>query len=188
MDRRRGQEESLMARSDTTPALYRVFLKTAGPWIGAALLVLSASVAGMWTAEAAPSPDGSYSIHISSFQGEINAIRHVRQLAAKGWPTYYRKVILPRKGTWWRVYVGPYTSEAETGRQANRLKAQGIARYAAIERTGPAETKPAAPRRLHGPSGSGAALSTPGAGGSAERKIIFPEKNKNRADRALPNG
>lgn len=168
-----------MARSNTTPVLYGGFLKTAGPWIGAALLVLAASVAGMWTAEAAPSPDRPYSIHISSFQEEINAIRHVRQLAAKGWPTYYRKVILPRKGTWWRVYVGPYTSEAETGRQASRLKAQGIARYAAIERTGPAETKPAPPapaaKTVRTPERTSP---PPEPAAPSKGKIIFPEKTR----------
>jgi len=168
-----------MARSNTTPVLHGGFLKTAGPWICAALLVLAASAAGMWTAEAAPSSDSPYSIHISSFQEEINAIKHVRQLAAKGWPTYYRKVILPRKGTWWRVYVGPYTSEAETGRQASRLKAQGLTRYAAIERTGPAEAKPAPPppavKTVRTPERT---APTPEPAASPKGKILFPEKTK----------
>ncbi|HOI73387.1 MAG TPA: tetratricopeptide repeat protein [Syntrophales bacterium] len=168
-----------MERSNTNPVPYGGFLKTAGPWICAAMLVLAASVAGMWTAEAASSSDRPYSIHISSFQEEINAIKHVRQLAAKGWPTYYRKVILPRKGTWWRVYVGPYTSEAETGRQASRLKAQGLTRYAAIERTGPAEANPAPPppaaKTVRIPERT---APTPEPAAPSNGKIIFPEKTR----------
>lgn len=135
-----------MTRQNNPPVMNGRLLRAAGPWICAALLVFVVSVPVAGIAAAAPSADGAFSIHISSFQQEINAIKHVRQLAAKGWPTYYRKVILPRKGTWWRVYVGPYTTEAEAGKQAGRLKGQGVSPYAAVERTGPeAAERPSSP-------------------------------------------
>jgi|GEM_PF-1999773 len=125
-----------MTRQNTSPVSCSARLEAARSWVSAALLLILLSAPAVQAASAAPAPDGPFSIHIASFQSEINASSEVRQLTAKGWASFSRKVILPRKGTWWRVYVGPYDCLAEAERRAALLKKQGVSRYAAVERTG----------------------------------------------------
>jgi hypothetical protein len=143
-----------MTRQNTSPVSRSARLEAARTWVLAALLLTLLSAPAVQAASASPAPDGPFSIHIASFQSDINASNEVRQLTAKGWASFSRKVSLPRKGTWWRVYVGPYDSLAKAEEQAALLKRQGVSRYAAVERTGdeatrrpgpPPESSPPAP-------------------------------------------
>ncbi len=167
-----------MAQQNTPPVMHCGLLKTAGLLVCTALLVFFVSAPGTHAAAAAPASSGSFSIHISSYQQEINAIKHVRQLTAKGWPSFSRKVVLPRKGTWWRVYVGPYATQAEAEKQASRLKAKAVSQYSAIERTRPETAKfPAPPpaAKPPAPPPTERAVPAPKPTAPSKGKIFFPD-------------
>ncbi|NPU83903.1 MAG: tetratricopeptide repeat protein [Syntrophaceae bacterium] len=167
-----------MARQNEHPVMHCGLLKAARLWVCAVLLVFFCSSPGALAAAVAPAADGAFSIHISSFRQEIHAIKHIRQLAAKGWPAYSRKVVLPRKGTWWRVYVGPYADEAAAGKQAIRLKEQGVSKYTAVERTGVSTAKSRTPpvaAKPPAPPPAERATPAPKPETSAKGKIFFPD-------------
>jgi hypothetical protein len=144
-------------------------------------------VAGI--AAAAPSAD-ALQHHILSFQQEINAIKLSVNLPPKAGPTYYRKSHLPRKGTWWRVYVDPI-HRGGSGKQAGRLKGQGVSPYAAVERTGPeaAERPSSPPPPVERARPARERVTRRGAGHSSRKgRIFFPDMTSTEPDRAIHSG
>jgi cell division septation protein DedD len=51
-----------------------------------------------------------YIIHVSSFKGMDKAREESRDLIGWGYPVFIYRVDLGSKGTWYRVYVGPYAT------------------------------------------------------------------------------
>ncbi len=49
-----------------------------------------------------------YSIQVASFRSPKEAERYVRMLRDKGYEAFVKKVELPKKGLWYRVYVGRF--------------------------------------------------------------------------------
>lgn len=150
------------------------------PWLWAALLLVPAWATGAVAAAAPPDPAGSYSVHLASFRNADGAVKQVRELTRKGWPSFFRKTAVAGKGTWWRVYAGPYGSLAEAEKQAARLKRQGVSRYATVERTAPeAAKRPAAPTATPASvppaSTSGTVTAAPPPGTPAAGRIFFTD-------------
>ena len=77
-----------------------------------------------------------YYLHISSYQKESLANKDVEQLKKKGYTAVARRENIPKKGYWYRVYVGPFSAHMEAYLKAKELKKKKIVDYAAIQRKG----------------------------------------------------
>jgi cell division septation protein DedD len=67
-----------------------------------------------------------YTLHIGSFQNPANARKRVELLSKRGLPAWWKRVSIPGKGKWVRVYIGKYHDRAEALGHGERLKAEGI--------------------------------------------------------------
>lgn len=68
-----------------------------------------------------------YSLHIGSFQNPANARKRVELLIKTGLDNvWWRKVTIPGKGRWYRVYIGKHQDRAEALRLGKKLKAEGV--------------------------------------------------------------
>ena len=78
-------------------------------------------------APANPAPLGAivYAVHLESVKAEEGATREAARLAQQGLPTFVHRTEIPDKGTWWRVYVGPYGTRDEAAVVATDLLASG---------------------------------------------------------------
>jgi cell division protein FtsN len=76
---------------------------------------------------ATPAPLGAIvgGVHVSSVKGRDGALQEAQRLAAGGRSTFVKQTEVPGKGTWWRVYVGPFGARAEAERMAATLRAAG---------------------------------------------------------------
>jgi cell division septation protein DedD len=63
-----------------------------------------------------------YSVQIASLRSVQEAQKYVRYLRERGYESFMRKVTLPQKGTWYRVYVGRFKSLTEARRFGEELK------------------------------------------------------------------
>lgn len=89
------------------------------------VLMLSISV---WSVEAAyplRSPGPSYGIHVASFKNADFADRKVRALRDDGFPAFSKSVMIPQKGLWTRVFVGPYARRDDAEKEALTLRKKG---------------------------------------------------------------
>ena len=83
--------------------------------------------------ESGQSPKKSfYSLHVGSFKDSAPAKTWAEQLTAMGHVAWWEKVTLPKKGDWYRVYMGKQTEKAEAVRLGEKLKDDGIINYFAI--------------------------------------------------------
>ena len=73
-------------------------------------------------------------VHVSSVKGREAAGREAARLRAAGYPTALRQVEIPDRGTWWRVYLGPYGERGDASTIADRVKAAGLTDYTQIHR------------------------------------------------------
>ncbi len=94
-------------------------------------------------AETTPAPErrapvGStgplFYVHVSSLPSRDDAQREARRMAGDGRPTVLRQVDLGEKGTWWRVYLGPYGVRSDAESAASEAKTAGITDYTQIHR------------------------------------------------------
>jgi TolA-binding protein len=76
-----------------------------------------------------------YRIHEASYKKPGTAAAEVKALHAKGYKAYYKKVHVPGKGTWYRVYIGRYDSHESAEKAAREMKHKHTIDYAAIERS-----------------------------------------------------
>ncbi len=67
-----------------------------------------------------------YTIHGASYQKLGNALNNINELKTLGYESYYRKVNIPGKGIWYRVYIGRYADRDEALTVARKLKARHI--------------------------------------------------------------
>ena len=63
------------------------------------------------TPAAAAGHDGSYQLQVSSFRTEPEADAFADQLRARGHKAYVLEAKVPGRGTWYRVRVGPFTTQ-----------------------------------------------------------------------------
>lgn len=102
----------------------------------------------------------TFSLHTASYKTEKGASSDVRHLREKGYGAYFRKVSIPGKGVWYRVYAGSYESREKAAKAAGALKKSGIASFVSIER----QQKPA----------------------EVKEKAVAPAKNKKEAVKSAP--
>ncbi|NPA49500.1 MAG: SPOR domain-containing protein [Thermodesulfobacteria bacterium] len=67
-------------------------------------------------------PQHFYAIQIASLRSAAEAQKYVKYLRQKGYDAFYRKIVLPQKGTWYRVYVGRFKSISQARRFGEKLK------------------------------------------------------------------
>ncbi|MCA9753982.1 MAG: SPOR domain-containing protein, partial [Gemmatimonadetes bacterium] len=79
-----------------------------------------------------------FGVHLTSQTTEAGARQDAARFQRAGYPTVIRHVEIPKKGWWWRVYVGPYGDRAEAAGVAAELKRKNITDYTQIHRL-PAE-------------------------------------------------
>ncbi len=63
-----------------------------------------------------------YAVQIASLRSVSEAQKYVKYLRERGYEAFYRKVVLPQKGTWYRVYVGQFKSISEAREFGEKLK------------------------------------------------------------------
>lgn len=100
--------------------------------VGPAPLSLESKTAGDSVEEAIPGDTTAslkrtyYSLHIGSFQNSGNAKKRAWLLSKRGLPAWWKKVTIPGKGKWYRVYIGKHQDRAEALRLGKKLKAEGV--------------------------------------------------------------
>ncbi len=83
----------------------------------------------------APIPDvsaASYAIHISSYQQEEKAVADQETLRKMELPAVIKMVKLDRKGTWFRVLIGPYADYDNAVHTAAVLTRKKVTDYAKV--------------------------------------------------------
>lgn len=69
-----------------------------------------------------PRPDETvYAVQVQSFKRKDSAESAIKKLSEKGFSSFYRVAIVPGRGEWHRIYVGPYASMEEAKAAAARL-------------------------------------------------------------------
>lgn len=107
------------------------------------LFVLSPVVANSgWAGQQQPTE--TYIAHVASFRNESNAGNFKILLEQKGGKSWVKKVTVPGKGDFYRVYVGTYESREAALRALQKLKEEKVISYFAIER----ENKAALPEKV----------------------------------------
>ncbi|HMB69301.1 MAG TPA: SPOR domain-containing protein, partial [bacterium] len=74
-----------------------------------------------------------WAVHVSSFQTKGPADEEAARFVAAGLPTVLHSVEVPDKGSWIRIYVGPFADRATAEEAAGRVRA-GIQEYTMIRR------------------------------------------------------
>ena len=77
------------------------------------------------SATRAPLGDVVWGVHVSSVKNRAGALQEAQRLAVNGRETFVKQTEVPGKGTWWRVYVGPFGTRAEADRTAATLRGAG---------------------------------------------------------------
>ena len=72
--------------------------------------------------------EGSITIQISSHSDLAQATERANRLKAEGVEARVVKAEIPRRGTWYRVQLGRFTSRDEASRYASQLRARGAVR------------------------------------------------------------
>ncbi len=72
-----------------------------------------------------PQPSALFSLQVGSFQDETSAQAAVKQYQARGYAPKMKTLQLPSKGTWYKVYIGNYSSREE----ADSARADVAAKY-----------------------------------------------------------
>ena len=67
-----------------------------------------------------------FSLHIGSFRELQNANVEAERLKSSGLDAFWKKVAIPGKGRWFRVYVGKHMTRDEALVKGKELKAKGI--------------------------------------------------------------
>ena len=67
--------------------------------------------------ETAPAPTKtSPAIQVASYPDKASAVDLVKKLKANKWPAYDEATEIPKKGTYYRVYLGPYSSKDQAAK------------------------------------------------------------------------
>ncbi|WP_394839597.1 SPOR domain-containing protein [Pendulispora rubella] len=91
-------------------------------------LTRAASESGQIGQAAAPSApvghEGGYQLQISSFRSAQEATKFADQLRARGHKAYVREAHVSGRGTWYRVRVGPFSSQQAAAAYRGRFEAK----------------------------------------------------------------
>jgi DedD protein len=83
------------------------------------------------------SASGNLAVHVSSVHTSLKAEEETARLKAAGFDVFTRRVDLGPKGTWHRVYVGPFTNRADADAAAEAIRTRGVSDYAQVQRIAP---------------------------------------------------
>jgi len=67
-------------------------------------------------------PVGGYTVNVGSFREKVWALQLIKELEGKGYRAFIEETVIPKKGTWYRVAVGQFTSRREAQSFAQELK------------------------------------------------------------------
>lgn len=67
-------------------------------------------------------PRGRYTVNVASFRERVRAERLTKGLEKKGYKAFVEEAAIPKKGTWYRVAVGRFSSRGEAQAFARTLK------------------------------------------------------------------
>jgi cell division septation protein DedD len=67
-------------------------------------------------------PRGRYTVNVASFRKRVRAERVTQELEKKGYKAFVEEAAIPKKGTWYRVAVGRFSSRGEAQAFARTLK------------------------------------------------------------------
>jgi len=134
-----------------------------------------------------------YRIHEASFKKAAQAESEVKALNAKGYKAYYKKVKIPGKGLWYRVYVGQYGNADNAAKAAAEMKQKHAIDYAAVERSDFSSRKEIAPVSKSPKETKTAAIKTPtvskkGQKGESADKTLGVPKGSERKPMAAASG
>jgi hypothetical protein len=78
----------------------------------------------------APVRDGEWGVHVTSMQSESGAHLEIKLLREAGYPALIRRIEVPNKGLWYRIYVGPAETKEAAAEIARDIKQSGVRKYA----------------------------------------------------------
>lgn len=84
---------------------------------------------------------GLFYVHVSSLKSKVGASIEAARIQRAGYPTAMRQVEIPERGTWWRVYLGPYGAHADAVEVGNAAKEAGLTDYTQIHRLSTGEVE-----------------------------------------------
>jgi len=76
-----------------------------------------------------------YYLHISSFRHEKRAANHVKIIKAQGYNAVARRERVPKKGYWYRVYIGPFASLKEAKLKRKEAIDRKLSDYIGLKKT-----------------------------------------------------
>ncbi len=82
-------------------------------------------------------PSVRYAVHTDSYKRKTNAENEIRRLKKMGFSTYMETVNLKKKGTWYRVKVGPFNSRDKALKVRRELRAKADKQDAVINKLKP---------------------------------------------------
>lgn len=79
--------------------------------------------------------EGGFTLQVGSFNAQAEADGRVAKLVSLGVRAYVVRVEIPKRGTWYRLYVGRFGSREEAGRYGAQLRGKGaVADFIVAER------------------------------------------------------
>lgn len=79
--------------------------------------------------------EGNFTLQVGSFNNAAEANERVARLGSLGIPSYVAKVEIPKRGTWYRVQTGSFSSREEAARYGTELRNRGsVADFIITER------------------------------------------------------
>jgi cell division protein FtsN len=87
-----------------------------------------------------PSPadaagEGGFTLQVGSFNAQAEADERAGKLGSLGVRAYVVSVEIPKRGTWYRLFVGSFSSREEAGRYGAQLRGRGaVADFIVTER------------------------------------------------------
>jgi cell division septation protein DedD len=73
-----------------------------------------------------PQAAGSTAVQVASTKDQASAIEMVNKLKQLGYAGFQVRAVIPNKGTWYRVRVGPYRTKAEAEQMRKELVKDGF--------------------------------------------------------------
>lgn len=67
-------------------------------------------------------PVGRYTVNVGSFREKVWAVQLIKELEGKGYRAFIEETVIPKKGTWYRVAVGQFSSRRDAQSFAQELK------------------------------------------------------------------
>jgi DedD protein len=89
-----------------------------------ALAEESADPVSAGAALAGPGSEGGWQLQVSSYRTSAEAEAFATQLRARGHKAHVQKAEIPSRGTWYRVKVGPFSTQQEANRYRSSFEAK----------------------------------------------------------------